>query len=490
MKRLATLPPALALLTVACQTSSGDAPIDAMATESESGTDGSLVTATEGTSPDNDESSSTSGAPETGSDGLNPSDASSESSGAPDELCGNAVIDDGEACDDGINDGSYGGCESDCLDLAGYCGDGATDLPEETCDLAAENGTASCNTFCQVPGTLLASIYEEIVVPSSAYAEGIRVTEWNDKLAVVFGGPSTSIWELDPNEIEAVALRNTELAAWPVAGAHGLDNGNLLVAGGFSKDAFIVDEDLQVQWTYENPINAQYDGFAGVAAGAAGAMLGARHYSYGASEQSAYWVQRFDDAGDLIWSEIDIDHGTHDIIARDFRNVGAGRAVLLTDVPGGHSAFRLYDEDGGFTSHHDLAALSGTYRNLCAGDGGFFVRDDTELVGFDAAGVPTFDTSVPVILPDAMHGIGCSVRESGSPLVALNAYDGTALHVVGFDQAEPVWLSSLLDDQPKLSANFVDAAIHLDESQGRAWIFVGGAVDSNLRFVYAALIAI
>ena len=38
--------------------------------------------------------------------------------------CGDSYVNEGvEACDDGVNDGSYGGCAADCLTLAAYCGD-------------------------------------------------------------------------------------------------------------------------------------------------------------------------------------------------------------------------------------------------------------------------------------------------------------------------------------------------------------------------------
>ena len=52
--------------------------------------------------------------------------------------CGDAIAESPETCDDGINDGSYGGCTPDCH-LAPYCGDGVVNGPEE-CDDGANNG--------------------------------------------------------------------------------------------------------------------------------------------------------------------------------------------------------------------------------------------------------------------------------------------------------------------------------------------------------------
>jgi hypothetical protein len=41
-----------------------------------------------------------------------------------------------EACDDGVNDGAYGGCAVDCKALAPYCGDGVVQSDYEECDEA------------------------------------------------------------------------------------------------------------------------------------------------------------------------------------------------------------------------------------------------------------------------------------------------------------------------------------------------------------------
>lgn len=50
------------------------------------------------------------------------------------EYCGDGVVNNvSEVCDDGTNDGSYDGCNSDCLSLASYCGDGTCDSNED-CD--------------------------------------------------------------------------------------------------------------------------------------------------------------------------------------------------------------------------------------------------------------------------------------------------------------------------------------------------------------------
>jgi fibro-slime domain-containing protein len=67
--------------------------------------------------------------------------------------CGNGQIDPGEACDNGVNDGSYGTCTKECK-LAGYCGDGIKNGPEQ-CDNKDQNqpvntayGVGICTSAC------------------------------------------------------------------------------------------------------------------------------------------------------------------------------------------------------------------------------------------------------------------------------------------------------------------------------------------------------
>ena len=64
-------------------------------------------------------------------------------------FCGDGVLDEGEACDDGVNDGSYGGCNPGCMSLAAHCGDGVVNGPE-SCDDADEDPGDGCLSSCVV----------------------------------------------------------------------------------------------------------------------------------------------------------------------------------------------------------------------------------------------------------------------------------------------------------------------------------------------------
>ena len=65
-------------------------------------------------------------------------------------LCGNGVLNTGEVCDDGANNGVEGYCWTDCTRQTTYCGDGVTQSPndggfDEECD--GETGCTDCVWF-------------------------------------------------------------------------------------------------------------------------------------------------------------------------------------------------------------------------------------------------------------------------------------------------------------------------------------------------------
>jgi cysteine-rich repeat protein len=62
-------------------------------------------------------------------------------------FCGNAEVERGEVCDDGVNDGAYGRCEPSCLDWGPRCGDYVTNGPEVCDDGNTEDGDG-CNADC------------------------------------------------------------------------------------------------------------------------------------------------------------------------------------------------------------------------------------------------------------------------------------------------------------------------------------------------------
>jgi hypothetical protein len=88
-------------------------------------------------------------------------------------FCGDTEINGDEVCDDGRNDGSYGGCASDCNALGPYCGDGEQQQPEQ-CDQGASNENGSgCNVDCVRSGTIVGT-YQQAGL---TFCDGEFVTE-------------------------------------------------------------------------------------------------------------------------------------------------------------------------------------------------------------------------------------------------------------------------------------------------------------------------
>jgi len=63
-------------------------------------------------------------------------------------FCGDGVLDQGEACDDGVANGTYGHCAVDCSGSGPRCGDGHLDMGHEDCDDANSDDTDACLSTC------------------------------------------------------------------------------------------------------------------------------------------------------------------------------------------------------------------------------------------------------------------------------------------------------------------------------------------------------
>jgi hypothetical protein len=475
--------------------------LEATATGDESspneGEAGNATSSPSGTATPGDDSSSES-APgsSTGSDGV-----ADESTG--EALCGNGQLDGDEVCDDRVNDGAYGGCATDCNALGPHCGDGEIQAGIEGCDMGGNQATPACNAVCQIPGTILGTTTEsQVTEPFNENVEGIRAVEQDRELVAVFGGHSTTYWRIDPGTLATNDIETTsaEGAMRLVSGIVDLGDGDLLVAGEIGSTfsntfAFAVNEDLQVQWTWDSPpLPVPNNGFVGAAPLASGAILGGRHR--GNSDFSSYWVTAASQAGRLLWSEIEVIDLDDDLYARDIRGLSTSDTVLLTDGLDGGATFRIYDTLGQTLITEELLALD-SYRQLCVGAAGFYVFDafNNLLAGFDNDGNPTVNIVGPSFSAgeQSLQSAECAALADGSPVISRGfRIDGVEwIRVSGFDQAEETWSTDLALPDGATTYD-APALVHVDEARHRVLVFMGGRLDAdaNLRFMTVTALAI
>ena len=87
--------------------------------------------------------------------------------------CGDGIVDEGEVCDDGVNDGSYGGCDPGCVSLGDYCGDELVNGPE-LCDDGNESINDGCLPNCRVPASCREILEYDFTAPDGVYVVAPR----------------------------------------------------------------------------------------------------------------------------------------------------------------------------------------------------------------------------------------------------------------------------------------------------------------------------
>ncbi len=90
----------------------------------------------------------TTSVPTSGHDGSATGDETTGGSTEPGAVCGNGVVELGEGCDDGADNGAGQACDATCQPHAVVCGNGVVD-PGEACDDGPDNAdTNSCTADC------------------------------------------------------------------------------------------------------------------------------------------------------------------------------------------------------------------------------------------------------------------------------------------------------------------------------------------------------
>jgi cysteine-rich repeat protein len=357
-----------------------------------------------------------------------------ESSGGEDSLCGDGRVadTDTEVCDDGTNDGSYGGCTPTCQELGPHCGDGVVQTGEgETCDDGDTLDGNGCNVDCRASGRLLwSATHDSASGMSFDNGQDVDVTIEGTILAlgrVQPAGESTPddfslllVYDVEGSLLESHDFvdRYDELAAHPrgYVAVHGGDEytgvGNAVTLFGAGHHAI---------WTHELDatniygIDVDPDGRVYVAGRRVEAPLSDTDRSFAMLGAD----------GTRLW------HHTHD---------SEGQQRCLGVAGFGDGAVFLCDDYVRRTSDKGTAlweiATAGLRRSASYSDGGFVAVELAGVAAFGPAGESTW-VAVPFSRTDdiAIDGAGnvVVVGQNGGLGVAKYTPTGTMLWTLAPD---------------------------------------------------------
>ncbi len=254
----------------------------------------------------------------------------------PASVCGDGMLGGAEVCDDGTNDGAYGGCAADCGALGPRCGDGEVNGPEP-CDDGNAVDADGCNIDCVISGSELwtrgytgedagnarargavVDLDGNVIIVGEEFVVGQNADVWARKYDPAGDELWTYTWQGDSNGDDiahAVALT---------------PDGDLVIVGetfvqGEGADMFFfkLGPDSKPVWqlTYTSP-NGQGDRALGVAVDPAGniAVTGTEYKLVGLDD---VFTRVMDQDGVPLWT---------DVVDANAGNDG-GNAIAFT--PGG-----------------------------------------------------------------------------------------------------------------------------------------------------------
>lgn len=232
-------------------------------------------------------------------------------------VCGDGEVQTGEACDDGVNDGGYGGCEPGCAAPGPRCGDGEVKGPE-ACDDGNDVEGDGCNTDCVISGSELWTVGYAGEDAGNARARGVAVDGAGN--VVVVGeefvvGENANVW------VRKYTPAGEALWTWTWAGEDDGDDiahavaiapgddivlvGETYVAGS-GADVLIVrlGPAMEVKWTqtHDGPGGLGDRGF-GVAVDPGGDIVVTGH-EYALIGLHNAWTRRMDPQGVALWTDV------------------------------------------------------------------------------------------------------------------------------------------------------------------------------------------
>jgi hypothetical protein len=362
--------------------------------------------------------------------------------------CGNGVVEMGEACDDGINDGSYGGCNSDCQSLGPFCGDGEVNGGDETCDDGDDQNGNGCNNDCAESGLVLWTASYNSPANDIDSGNGIDVDSDGNVIAVgstrrIDIGQGTDVWVRKYDDDGSVLWTSTyndpdnsaDLGAdVAVAGI-----GSIYVVGDTRRDDLgeyynilvaKYDADGNLLWDENHSsVGSAYDTSGGAALDDQGNLFVAGYLGKSGDTGDA-WVGKYDSNGASQWTRTYAGDGNDDDYAWGAAHDGNGGVVVAGQeynlVNGADIWLRRYDGQGGtmWTVTYDSNANATDEAQDVAMDGeGNFVVTGTAngaiwVAKYDAQGTHMWDTTFENPGGGPGDGFGVAADSEGNVLVA------------------------------------------------------------------------
>lgn len=302
-------------------------------------------------------------------------------SGGSGAICGDGLVVDGEVCDDGINDSSYGSCSPDCMSLGPYCGDGVIDGPE-VCDDGNDMNGDGCNRDCIASGTVLwtrvlaMDSFSDIAVDE----EGGVLLGGQDGALQYYGNDGTPGWSLSTSGKRTRVARHPE-SLWVIATENGSVGSRDVIVQRFGDDGTMLESFSHA--------SSEDDTVGGVAYDAAGNVYVAGQ-SEAASDSHA-WLRKHTADGGLLWTTA-IETVDDDSVAGIAAIDDDGIVIAGTTGPSGDTDIwiRRYDADASLTwmtGYASPGGLGDTALGLaCELDGRVAVAGAANGVGFDLDG--------------------------------------------------------------------------------------------------------
>ena len=320
-------------------------------------------------------------------------------------VCGDGELGDGEACDDGVNDGAYGGCEPGCGALAPRCGDGVINGPE-ACDDANGADGDGCNVNCVLSGSEVWTRTYTGEDAGNARARGVAVDGAGN--VVIVGqefvvGQNANIWARkytpDGDVLWSYSWNGDDDGddiAHAVAIAPGDDiviTGETYVAGsGADVWTATLSAGMQEKWiqTHNGPGNLGDRGF-GVAVDPGTGDIVVTGEEYKLIGLHNAWTRRMDKDGNPLWTDA-FDANAGEDTGRAVAIADNGDIVVAGDiyVPIGLANLwlRRYSADGAVLWSKDMDHMLGNdrARGLKIGDDGTLavVGEVYEVAGLSA----------------------------------------------------------------------------------------------------------